>query len=395
MRDYRLLLLALVHWSVDCYVMFIPPLWLALQHGFGMNPLQTGIVIAFVQLPANLGQPLFGVLSDRFDARWFIVAGPALLIVGVGLVGLSAHLLLSVLLLFVASAGSGMFHPEGMTLANRFGARGSGRAMTLFLGFGFAGQVCGPLWISRVISEPAGRFQDTWHTIPQGVIFVAIGVVAIVGVSAHAMVSGRGRRQPLFTLLTGRHKPVWCLIAMSVLRWCCILILLYVLPNYLGEQKTLGRWMALYGGAQGAGIILGGLTAPRHRERLVLVASLAAVMLPLWILPFTSGAGTAVTLAAVGLLIAWSIPTTISLGQAVVPGGERWISGMLVGFSWGIAAVIAGPLAGYLPNAFSTRVAFITAAACGTASLLLALAMPMQETLDRLGKRVVENSRTD
>ena len=389
MQRGRLVILAALHGVADCYSAFLAALWLPLQLRFELSAMQTGLLIAAGCIPANFLQPVFGVIADRFDARRLVIAGPLLAAVCVGLVGLSHWLWLTVALLMLGTAGTGMFHPEAAALAGRSGAAGRSRAMAVFLTGGFFGQAIGPLMISFAIAEKFNRtFDHSWLTIFPGLAIVMVSVALLRGLPSVPVSTAAIRRAPLVQILAGRYRPILCLIAMNVSRYFGLQMILQALSLYLaergGEQMDVGRWMMVYLGAQGIGILFGGLTAPAHRERLMLIVSLVVVLVPAALLPVFEGPIAMVCLAAVGLCIAWTFPVAIQLGQEIVPGARRWISGMMIGFSWGLGALVAPPLAGYLCDHVSTRAPLIVGAIMFAVALGCALTVPFQSRLNHL-----------
>ena len=389
MQRGRLVILAALHGVADCYSLFLPALWLPLQLRFGLSAVQTGLLIAAGWIPANVMQPVFGVIADRFDARRLVIVGPLLAAVCVGLVGLSQWLWLTVVLLMLGTAGTGMFHPEAAALAGRIGVAGRSRAMAVFLTGGFFGQAIGPLLISFAIAEKYDRtFDYSWLTIFPGLAIVLVSAALLRGLPSVPISTAAVRRAPLVQILAGRYRTILCLVAMNVSRYFGLQMILQALSLYLkargGDQMDVGRWMMVYIGAQGVGILLGGLTAPAHRERLMLILSLVVVLVPAALLPIIEGPSALVCLAAIGLCVAWTFSVAIQLGQEIVPGGQRWISGMMIGFSWGLGALTAPPLAGYLCDHVSTRAPFIVGAIMFAVALCCALTIPFQSHLNRL-----------
>lgn len=395
MQRRRLTILSLLHLVTDCYTMFAIAMWLPLQRTFGLDGGQTGLLLALGLIPANVLQPLYGAFSDRFDAKWLVVIGPLLMVVCYSLLGLSKAVPLTLFLLLVGAAGSGMFHPEATTLAGRFGATGSSKAMALFLTGGFIGQTIGPLWISWTITGADHGFEDSWRTIFPGLIIVAMGAAMVSRLPSEQPQQRAGWGRSLVNVLAGRQRAVWCLVMMNVMRWVGLMLIMSTLPLYLDQkyspledaemvQRHVGVWMSIFLAGQGTGILAGGLLSRAHRERVPLLVAFLISLLPAWLLPFVHGGVAMVMLFAAGLCVGWTIPLAIHLGQSILPGGERWISGMLIGFSWGVGSLLSPPLAGYLCETYSADKSLMSGALALTAALVLAVSLPRQSTLNRL-----------
>ena len=97
---------------------------------------------------------------------------------------------------------------------------------------------------------------------------------------------------------------------------------------------------------------------------------------------------TLATLGVAGICIAWSIPATIRLGQDIVPGSQRWVSGMLIGFSWGLGAITAPTLVGFVCQKVSPRGSLMMAAIMLVVAVCFAISIPRQAHLNELKRDV-------
>ena len=385
-------ILTLMHVVTDGYAVFVPALWIPLKETFGLTAVGTGVVIMVGLIPANLLQPVFGLLCDRYESKWMVVLGPLVAVVLLSLLGLSNWLWLTLAMLFLANAGVALFHPEAATMAGRFAAAGSPRTMSLFLAGGFIGQAIGPTFISWAIAEDLGRtFADSWITIFPGLVVMAIGAVMVLMLPKSHHPPRPQQRASFAQLLRGRHRAIWALVATNTTRFFGLNMILLTLPEYMNDlglgQLDVGIWMTAFIWAQGATMFIGASITPAHRERSLLIGSLAATLIPAWIFPFVDNWAALIVLMFIGANIAWTIPVVVRLGQEIVPDGQRLISGMMIGLTWGMAILVAPPLVGYLCEAHSPKASFIVGAAALIAPLCSALLLPSQSRLDELKGR--------
>ena len=382
-----LVILGLLHGVVDCYATMIPPLW---------NPLETthslggrmGFVIAAVQLPASFGQALFGLLADRLTSRWLTIVGATLAALGIGLAGLAPDRTTALILLAISATGVGLFHPEAVTLASRVVGQCHPKAIGIFLGCGFLGQAIGPVWISYVVDPDRGRsLADTWRTMPIGLSVIAVGAVAMALIPRGVMTRHSENTQAVAGQSPQRRRTLWLLVLMSVTKSMGIMMMLYFLPQLQLDQVATGWWMGIYIAAQSVGILLGGWTASIRQQRAILMLSLVVGLVPAAALVFTAGVAVVepILLAIYGLCVAWSIPATIQLGQAIAPGRERLVSGLMIGFSWGSAMVITAPLADWVGAQWSSASpAYAITTGFTLVSLFCAMALPRQSALTKM-----------
>lgn len=382
-----LLILGILHGVVDCYATMIPPLWNPLEAAFSLQGM-TGIIIAVVQIPASFGQTVFGMFADRFASRWLTIIGAAMAVLGLGLAGLCTNLFSVAMMLALSAAGVGLFHPEAVTLANRVAGRG--RAIGLFLGCGFLGQAIGPVCISYVIDPRQGRtLTDIWRTLPVGITIVAMAAVAMAVIPMGKQAASRPARSNRTEHAPLRRRVLQLLVLMSVTKSMGIMMLLYTLPQFIDDQVTTGWWMSIYMTAQAVGILGGGWIIAERHQRFMLVMSLVASLATIGFLIPTAGMATIelLLLSVYGFSVAWAIPTTIQLGQAIAPGRERMVGGLMIGFSWGTAMLVTAPLAGWIGDTgLPTGVAYAVAALFTVCALACAAALPKQKILELLSQ---------
>jgi FSR family fosmidomycin resistance protein-like MFS transporter len=384
----RISALSVLHFVVDTYALMIPALWLPVQHKFGLTPSETGLVLGICTLTFNLMQPLWGILSDRFDARWAISGGPLIAVAGVGLAIISPILPLTVLWFLIGGIGIGIFHPEAGVTATRLGRLGSSRTMGIFLVGGFLGQAFGPWWISIVLTNWTGAAMIGTMTMLPGIVLAIIGM-AMFGRPLERDKHVHEEDRVLWRqAIAGRHRPIWTLLAVNVTRYFSLFIILFSVPMYLEKaghgQMMVGQWIGIFLAAQGVGLLLGGVTAGLNQERSTCIASTAAGLIPLILLPFLSGTAALVCMIAAGVIIAWAHAVVIQLGQGILPHCQRWVTGILIGFASGIVTLISPQLVGWLFENVSVQAPFVAAAVFGVAALIATLLLPSQATLDAL-----------
>lgn len=382
-------ILAMLHAVTDGYCMFVPVLWLPFKEIFGLSAVGTGLLIMVGLIPANLLQPVFGMICDRYESKWMVIVGPLVAVVFMSMIGLSSWLPLTLAMLFVANAGVALFHPEASTMAGRFAAAGSPRTISLFLAGGFIGQAIGPTFISRAIAQDLGRtLQDSWTTIFPGLGVLVIGVCMVMTLPKTQQVPRQQHRQSLASQLSGRHRAIWTLVSVNTFRFFGLNMILLTLPEYMSERGLglldVGTWMTAFLWAQGTTMFIGALLTPAHRERFLLVLSMAVILIPAWILPFVDGWMALLTLMVIGGSISWTIPVVLRLGQEIMPGGQRLVSGMMIGLTWGMAIIVAPPLVGFICQVYSPKMSLIIGAVSLIMPLCCALVLPSQLRLEQL-----------
>jgi FSR family fosmidomycin resistance protein-like MFS transporter len=102
-----------------------------------------GITLAATSL-SSVAQPVFGILSDRFEMRWMVLAGLAVAATGIALSGVvSGSYWLTWIVIAISGIGVAAYHPAA-TMAAREAGGGSNRSMSIFSVGGNVGVALAP-----------------------------------------------------------------------------------------------------------------------------------------------------------------------------------------------------------------------------------------------------------
>jgi FSR family fosmidomycin resistance protein-like MFS transporter len=156
-----------------------------------------------------------------------------------------------------------------------------------------------------------------------------------------------------------------------------------LLPLYLHTQRgySLARSslnLTLYLGAGALGGILGGTLADRFGGRRVILISMIGSMPFLALFVFSSGWVSTLGLALSGLILLFTNPVNVVMGQELAPTQTGTVSALMMGFAWGTSGLLFIPLTGWISDLYSMQAAFIGLAAFPLAGFVLALKLPKQ-----------------
>ena len=139
-------MLALGHWSSDFYPGMLSPLLPLISERHGWSLARLGVLVMAMQIAANAGQPVFGILNDRRPLRWFLWAGPLVSALPFAFLLMIPNLPLMVAVLIVSGLGVAMYHPVGAVAAGHIAEENRrGISMALFSSGGSVGVTTAPL----------------------------------------------------------------------------------------------------------------------------------------------------------------------------------------------------------------------------------------------------------
>jgi MFS family permease len=142
---FRLVVLMLIHFTVDFYGGLIIPLpEPTLTRHLGVNIGTVALMLGIYTIVANLAQPLSGWILPKKGAPILLLIGPFVAAL-VTCIGLTSSLWTVNVMLFISAVGVGIIHPEGTLIAYNLSDRYKGLGMSLFLSAGYLGYSSGSL----------------------------------------------------------------------------------------------------------------------------------------------------------------------------------------------------------------------------------------------------------
>src|SRR5207249_2201596 len=203
--DRRLLLTATAaHFLNDFHVAFLAPLLPLVVVKFNLSLALAGLLATVLTTSAALSQPVFGIVADRLRRRIFVMLGPALTVLAMGLMGLAPTYASLLALLLIAGTGTASFHPQGASTAGEASGDRRGTGLSLFVAGGELGYSLGPLIVALVVAVRG--LEATW--------LVALpGLGARRGCCLEASAPSAGwsvERCPIASVVAGWWGSRWC-----------------------------------------------------------------------------------------------------------------------------------------------------------------------------------------
>jgi FSR family fosmidomycin resistance protein-like MFS transporter len=343
-------LIAFAHLALELHHNFLPVVYPLLIERMGLTYSQIGILALSISLSGALTQPLFGYLSDRWDARLMMVGSIVWLGVGMGLVGVAAYYTgqywMLVLLIVLASFGSAAYHPAGAVLipANTQPGRW-GAAMSIFSVGGNLGSALSPLLVSAGLLWFGLR--GTAVLVPialliGGFLFSQIGLFAL---PKHTAVES-GERQ----------YGSWLALALIVLivaarSWFQGSLTTYLPEWLLSQGRPLESASSIFSVllvSVSVGSMSGGTLSDRVGRVPIIVVSLGLLGPLHWLMLQTTGTVQLLCIGLIGVMIGATFPVTILMAQEIWPRATGLASSLVMGVGWlpaGIGSWVVGLIA--------------------------------------------------
>ena len=360
----RTTLLFLGHFLNDGFASFFAPLLPLLIDRLDLSLALAG-ALGTARIVANsLLQPGLGHLVDRVQRPWLVVAGPLMTVVAMGLigrVGAFPHLLV---LMLISGVGTALFHPAAAALVAAGRPKRHGMLMAFFSSGGTLGGAVAPIVIVAFV-ERFSLLRTPWMILPGLLLLVA---VALPLRRVLPPTERRDVHRARLRELPSRLVLLWFVIVLSSTCSTAFSTFLAVLITERGGSALVGGAaisVYLLTGAL-AGFVAGNLSDRFGRKRVILTALVLAT--PFYVLFLYGPIAAAIPfIAAAGVFGLASVPVGVVAAQECLPGRTGLVSGLVMGFAWGVGGLALTPI-GWLSDRFGlvavmTVVAFLPLAA--------------------------------
>lgn len=339
------------HMVLELLFNFLPVTYVLLLPKLGLNYSQMGSVALAMSISGTLGQPLFGVLADRRDARWIVVGSIAWSGVLMGLAGFVPSYTALLALVLLAAIGSAAFHPAGASLTTSAVDQNRGRSMSIFSVGGNLGSALSPALVGVALAL---------FGLPGTAVIMPIALLTSLGLffyfrrhpATARTVSGRVDDPARRVARRGSVAALAAVIVVVAARSWFQMSLMTYLPQWL---QSNGQPIAIAGAALSilliavsTGSLLGGSISDRFGRVPVIAVSLIVLVIGQILLLNLSGISQLAAIILIGLMIGASFPVSIVLAQEAWPNHVGLASALVMGLGWlpaGIGAFVVGRIA--------------------------------------------------
>jgi len=333
----------LPHMITDIYPSFIIGMIPILAAKLGLSLFLIGILTSVNFISANLSQPVFGFLSDKYGIKYFLILGPLFASVFISLLGIAPTYWVILIFLFFGNLGVAAIHPPTAAIANLFGGRRKGLANSLVSFGGALGFSFGSIFIIFII-ERFGMMYTPLAAIP-GLLLAAFMVkfapnIAISNTSSH--------RVHFIDRLKKVKKPKITLLLMVIFVSYCRemmnITLLTFMPLYFTGQGikliNFGYIFMAFIIIGGIGGLIAGYYSDKIKKRTIVIQVLLFVSIPLVFTIFIVPVNISIIFFILaGFFSISTLPLCTRLAQDIFPGNVSLASSFSIGVAAGSAAL--------------------------------------------------------
>ena len=281
-------------------------------------------------------------------------------------------------LLFLGGLGIAAFHPQGATGVAAIAPHRRGMVLAIFVTCGTIGHSIGPVFFSKM-TEWLGLEMLYWAALPG----VVVSGVLLWGLGVRATVAVGNRSRFDYEAVRAKWKPLLLHYVLVLLRSVVQVGMAQFMTLYLYRERGLTFSQASLGlttffASAALGTFVGGGLAERFGSRRIVVLSMTVSVPFLFLFVGATGWASFAGLFVGGFMLLLTNPVLLALAQELVPTQESTVSGLMMGFAWGVAGIVFVPLIGWLADHFSLQPLL------GGLALLVAATMASHGLLDML-----------
>jgi MFS transporter, FSR family, fosmidomycin resistance protein len=358
------------HFLNDTMQSLIPSVYPILKASYALDFAQIGMITLAFQFTASLLQPVIGYFTDKKAQPFSLAIGMGFTFFGLLLLSVAQQYLVILGAAALVGLGSAVFHPESARIARLASGGRYGFAQSVFQVGGSAGTAMGPL-LAAMIVVPLGQPSIAWFS---SIALVAIFVLWRIG----------QWYKPLIT--TKRVAPIHAhpdapssrrvMVALAVLAALLFskqlyvaslssFYIFYLIDKFAVSTQAAQFYLFIFLAANAAGAFFGGPLGDRFGRKYVIWFSILGALPFTLALPYAGLFASAVLTVFIGFIFSSATTSIIVFAQELMPHRFGMISGVFIGFAFGIGglgAAVLGRVADQTSIAFVYQVcAFLPA----------------------------------
>lgn len=380
LRNGKLLTLMLGHFTVDSYAGVIPVLYPLLIGRFSLSLGTVGLLSLAYSGMAAIGQPLFGIIADRFGTRF---TGLALCWTAMtfALVGFVNTFPLLVAIACLSGLGSAAFHPLGaLDVRGLLPKWRRSFGMSVYVTAGTLGLAAGPLIGILVFGLFA--LHGTGLLLIPGIVTGGYLLWRMRGglqaSAAEVRSAAPAGPVPYFALAA--------VIGVMMSRSWTVAVFQAFTPTW---YKLLGYGPTFYGPlattlvlASAVGTVGCGTLADRFGRRNVIIGTLVLSLPAIFLYTMFPGPWAFGTAILIGFLAASTAPLLLLMAQQLMAARAGLASGLVMGLGF-VTGAIGIPINGAIADAIGLQRSLMTHLLLVTITIAIAWFLPRESEIER------------
>jgi FSR family fosmidomycin resistance protein-like MFS transporter len=341
-----MLLIITAHFFVDFYMNLLPGLMPSIAANLSLSMTLSGLLFTLQSMASSWLQPIFGYIGGRYSVPKVLAVSLIFTALLMSTVGTATNYILLLLIIFLGSISSAIFHPFGSVAISTVTQKNQGFIMSLYFAAGTLGMTIVPI-LSTMTKNRLGLNGILLWGIPgilTGIVILSLKN-RVPNVTSYKIVKSEDKSANLV-------KTIFVLVIIVGLRsWVSNTFTMYIPIYYVTRgftEEAAGGIQSAFLLLTGIGGILGGIITDRIGVKKTLIISGFLATVTLLGFFFVNGIPAIIFLLLSGALLQSAYPGVVVLAQRVNPESQSINTGFLQGFGYGIGglgSVVTGALA--------------------------------------------------
>ncbi len=330
------------HGITDLYANFLPALLPIFVDKFNLSKTSIGVMISIVGISGSMLQVVYGYIGDKWGRKAFLVSGPLIAGIFTCFIGLSPNFPVLIAILLIGGIGVSAFHPHAASVTGDMAVRNRDTGLAIFMAVGTVGYALGPLFSAYLMSAS--------YIGPKKMPYASfLGIISSILLYKFIKLKNNNnpkeKTESIIQIIKPKAKLIFFLFMIVTLRSTTTVVFVNFL-SLLIKQRQLSLMIGavvlfIFSLSTAVGTFLGGYLSKWISRRNLLIYSML-ISSPLLIsVLYSNGTPFVVLLILSGIIGSCSNPANLAIAQEAIPKGASTASSLMMGASWGIAAVIA------------------------------------------------------
>lgn len=342
-----LIIIGISHLLNDSLQAVIPAMFPILERSLGLTFTQLGLIAFTLNMVASVMQPVIGMYTDKKPKPYALPIGLTSSMIGMFALAFAPNFYMILISVLFIGIGSATFHPEGSRVAYLAAGPRRGFAQSIFQVGGNAGQALAPL-ITALVLVPLGQFGAIWFTLVAGLaVLFLIYIARWYKEQLHILKNNETSTEKIETKKAPRRALTIAVILLVIVvfsrSWYHSAIsnfyAFYAIDTFSISIANAQLFIFTFLFAGAIGTFIGGPLADKFGKRNVIILSFIVPVPLALLLPFVSYYVALIILGLIGLFLLSSFSVAVVYAQELIPGKVGTMSGLIVGFAFGMGAI--------------------------------------------------------
>lgn len=340
---FKVVLLSIGHLLNDIHGNFLATFLPSIIQRLELSLTQAGVLTSLSGVLNLIMQPMLGYMSDRTRRPLLIAFGPLITALGAAFLPVSPSFGMAFMLVGIWSAGSAMFHPQGLGAVGYVSSPGNiSFHLSIFQLGGTLGMTLSPLYAIGLVNIIGYRWMPLVCVLP--VTFLAAAYFILIPRVHENPADTEGVKEGMFLTIFRVFLKVWPVWSAAFTRDLFTQAIRFLLPIIIassgGGLREIGTTLFFLNLSRSILTVIIARISDRVGRKEILLFTLWVT--PVLIVPsiYLNGVVSSILLTSGFALVGSTLPITAGTAQELAPENRSIAGSILMGLSFGLSGMM-------------------------------------------------------